>query len=149
MEVKLVYIQIEHHNHKIYWSHNLASWPRIFEMFLDNFQKCKILKARLVNAPSVGLEICHRHFKKMGEIFWPSPQPFIKNEEQCVICYNLYGRKGPWQLSICQHILYHPQCWITLMVIRRRCLQCKASFDYRLYAQFNLQVTMPKHWEYN
>lgn len=85
----------------------------------------------------------------MREIFWPSPQPFIKNGDRCVICYNLCGPQGPRQLGTCQHILYHPRCWITLMVIRRICLQCKASFDYLLYAQFNLQVTMPKQWEYN
>lgn len=149
MEVKLVHIQIEHHNDKISWSHNLTLWPRIFKCFWIIFKNVKYQNHRLIDAPWVGLEICHHHFLKTGEIFWPSPQPIIKNGDQCVICYNLYGPKGPWQLGTCQHILSHPWCWITLMVIRRICLQYKASFDYCLYAQFNPQVTMPKHWEYN
>jgi hypothetical protein len=35
------------------------------------------------------------------------------------------------------------------MVARRRCLECKAPFHWHLYEQFNFQVTMAQHWEYN
>jgi hypothetical protein len=39
------------------------------------------------------------------------------------------------------------QCLIMLMVARKRSSQCKAPFHHCLYAQFNLQATMPKHWD--
>jgi hypothetical protein len=38
---------------------------------------------------------------------------------------------------------------MALMVARKRCPQCKAPVHHRLYAQFNLLVTMLEHWEYN
>ncbi len=35
------------------------------------------------------------------------------------------------------------------MVARKRSSQCRAPFHHRLYSQFNLQGTMPKHNQYN
>jgi hypothetical protein len=87
--------------------------------------------------------------KNMGKFFfYYSPQPFTKNGDQFVICYNLYGPKGAWQLGTCHH-MYHLPCLIMLMVARRRCPQCKAPFHRHLYAKVNIQTAMLKHWEYN
>ncbi len=45
--------------------------------------------------------------------------------------------------------MYHLQCLITLIVSRKRCQQCRAPFHRHLYAQFNFQIVMVEHWEYN
>lgn len=37
MEAKLIRMQLEYHEDGRFRSHGLTSWPRIFEMFLDNF----------------------------------------------------------------------------------------------------------------
>jgi len=85
---------------------------------------------------------------KIGELLWPTPQPFMQNGELCLICYSPFGPKGAWILNTCQH-MYHPQCLITLMVARRRCPQCRALFHWRLYEQLSLRMIMSQHWEYN
>jgi len=81
-------------------SHDFTSWPRIFEMFLDNLPKMQDTKNMnwLMH-----LELDWEYFtstsKKMEKHFWPSPQPFTKTRNQWIICSNPYEPKGMWQLG--------------------------------------------------
>jgi hypothetical protein len=84
--------------------------------------------------------------EKIGELLWPTTQPFIQNGELCLICCFSFGLEGTWLLGTCQH-MYHLPCLITLMVARKRCPQCRAPFYQCLYEQFSFQTTMPQHWE--
>jgi hypothetical protein len=142
MEVKFIRMQAEYRENGRFKSHNLTSWPKISEMFPNNLPK--MTKNENINwvmhPSSIGNVIVMS--KKIGELLWPTPQPFTQNVELCIICCSPFGPKGAWTLGTCQH-MYHPQCLITLMLARRKCSQCRAPFHLCLYKQFNLWTTMP------
>jgi hypothetical protein len=149
MEVNLVRMQAEYHEDGKFQSHNLTSWPRISEMFLNNLPKMmNNASINWVMHPEFNWEYVMVMSKKIGELLWPTPQPFTQNGELCLICCSPFGLEGAWILGTCQHMC-HPQCLIILMLARRRCSQCRAPFHRCLYKQFNLRTTMPQHWEYN
>jgi hypothetical protein len=100
-----------------------------------------------VKHPKLDWEYVTVMSKKIGELLWPTLQPFTQTKELCLICCSPFGPKGAWILSTFQH-MYHPQCLITLMVAKKRCPQCRAPFHWHLYKQFSFWAAMPQHWEY-
>jgi hypothetical protein len=67
-----------------------------------------------VTHPKLDWEYVIIMLEKVGELLWPTPQPFTQNGELCLICYSPFGPKGAWILNTCQHI-YHLQCWFYQM----------------------------------
>jgi hypothetical protein len=137
------------HDNEKFRSHSLKSWPKISKMFLDNLLKLHNIKnVDWPTHPDIDWEYLIQVFEKTKELLWPHVKPFTKNVNQCFIYCNSFGLEGAWQLCTCQH-MYHLQCLVMLMVGRWRCLYCRTLFHKCIYEQFNLQIAMPTHWEYN
>jgi hypothetical protein len=114
-------MQVEYREDGKFRSHDLTSWPMISEMFLNNLLKMQENgNIDWATHRELNWDYVTAMSKKKREFLWPTLQPFMQNGELCLICCSPFGLEGGWILGTCQHI-YHLQCLITLMMVRRRC----------------------------
>ncbi len=74
-------MQVEYHKDGRFQSHDLTSWPKISEMFLNNLPKMEEnANIDWVMHPKLDWEYVTTLLEKIGELLWPTHQPFMQME---------------------------------------------------------------------